>query len=83
MGRALASLNCGMCGIESGSFFRRGGFILEGCVCEGAGHRIGHDFQQLGNGGELALIELIEKLMNAILVYGHCVKTNFFHLTRT
>ena len=47
VGRALASLNCGMCGIKSGGFFRRDGFILEGRVCEGAGHRIGHDFQRL------------------------------------
>ena len=71
MGCAFTPLNCGMRGIESGGFFRRGGFVLEGCIREGAGHWVGHDFQQLGNGGELALIELIEKSMNAILVYGH------------
>jgi hypothetical protein len=35
----------------------------------------------LGNGGELALIELIEKLMNAIFIDGHCVTAVFFNLT--
>jgi len=71
MGSAFASSNCIVRGIERGGLFRRGRLVLKGRVRQRARHRIGHDFQQLGNSGELAGVELIEKLVNAILVYGH------------
>lgn len=71
MGRALASLNRSVRGIESSGLFRRGGFAFKRCVRERARNRIGHDFEQLGYGSQLTLIELIEKLMNVILIYGH------------
>ena len=71
MGRAFASLNCGMRGIESGGLFRRGGRGIDRCIRKRARHRIGHDFEQLGNGGELALIELVHQLVYAISIHGH------------
>ena len=71
MGRTFASLNCRMRCIESGGLFRCSGFALKRCIRERARHRIGHDFKQLGNGGKLAVIELIEKLMDVIPVDGH------------
>jgi hypothetical protein len=60
VGRTFASLNCSMGGIQSGGLVRRDGLVLNRCVQERTRYRVGHDFEQLGNGGELSLIELIE-----------------------
>jgi hypothetical protein len=51
-------------------FFRERLFIY-GRVDDGAGHRIGHHFQQMDHGGKLAGIELVEELVRVLFVRRH------------
>jgi len=67
----FAALNGCMCRVEGGGFPGRDRFIFDWCVGQRPGDGIDHNLQQLGDGLELARIELIDHMVYTLSVGRH------------
>ena len=72
MRNALATVEGSTRGGDLASFFFRDRLIVNGRIGETASHRIGHHFEQVNDGGNLAGSQPVDQLMGLLFFVRGC-----------